>query len=116
MAKIVLSKHALERAKFRKIELSVIEKIIFNPDQKINLKDGKFKFIKNLNHRRYQIIAADIKKENKWLVISVWVRGEEDRVPLMWILISAPFRLLWWLLQKLYTAFLIILAKIAAKK
>jgi hypothetical protein len=116
MAKIILSKHALERAKLRNIELSVIEQIILNPEQKINLKDGKFKFIKNFNNRRYQVVAADIKKENKWLVISVWVRGEDDKAPFIWVLITAPFRLLWWLLKKLFQAFRVIIAKIAEKK
>ena len=116
MAKIILSKHALERAKLRNIELSAIEQIILNPEQKINLRDGKFKFIKNLNNRRYQIVAADIKKENKWLVISVWVRGEDDKAPFIWILITAPFRFLWWLLKNLFRAFFFIIAKIAGKK
>lgn len=99
MAKIILSKHALERARLRKIELSVIEQIILSPEQKINLKDGKFKFIKTINGRLYQIVAADIKKENKWLVISVWVRGEDDQVPFVWKLITSPFRFVWWLLK-----------------
>ncbi len=116
MAKIILSKHALERARLRHIELSVIEQIILNPEQKINLRDGKFKFIKNLNNRHYQIVAADIKKENKWLVISVWVRGEDDRLPLIWILISAPFKFLWWLLKNFFQTFRDIFAKIARKK
>lgn len=116
MAKIILSKHALERAKLRNIELSVIEQIILSPEQKINLKDGKFKFIKNINNRRYQVVAADVKKENKWLVISVWVRGEDDRVPFVWILITAPFKFLWWLLKNLFKLTSLIVAKIAGKK
>ncbi len=115
MAKIILSKHALERARSRKIALSAIEKIILNPDQTFNLKDGKFKFIKNLDNRHYQVVAAHIKKENKWLVISVWVRGEDDRAPFAWILITAPFRLIWWLLKNLVRFLLFIIAKIAGK-
>lgn len=115
MAKIILSKHALERARLRGIELAVIEKVILNPEQKINLRDGKFKFIKNLNNRRYQIVAADIKKENKWLVISVWVRGEDDRVPFVWLLLSAPFRFLWYLLKNLFKIFLSLLQKLQEK-
>ena len=116
MAKIILSKHALERARLRNIELSAIEQIILNPEQKINLRDGKFKFIKNLNNRHYQVVAADIKKENKWLVISVWVRGEDDKAPFVWILITAPFRFLWWLMKNFFKAVLVITAKIAGKK
>jgi len=115
MAKIILSKHALERAKFRKISLSAVERIILNPDQTFNLKDGKFKFIKNLDNRHYQVVATHIKKENKWLVISVWVRGENDQVPFVWILITAPFRLTWWLLKILIRLISFIIAKIAGK-
>jgi len=116
MVKIILSKHALERAKSRKIATPLIEKIILDPDQTFNLKDGKFKFIKNLDDRHYQVVAAQIKKENKWLVISVWVRGEDDRAPFVWILITAPFRLLWYLLKNLFQIFLFIIARIAGKK
>lgn len=115
MAKVILSKHALERARSRHIELAVIEQVILSPDQKINLKDGKFKFIKNLDNRRYQVIAASVKKEDKWLVISVWVRGEDDQAPLMWKIITLPFRLLWWLLKKLSSIIGKIIAKTARK-
>lgn len=112
MAKIILSKHALERARSRRIELALIEKVIANPDKKFRLDDEKTKFLKKVDNRRYQVVATYLKNENKWLVISVWVRGEDDRLPLIWILISAPFRLLWWLIKNLWQ----IIAKIAVKK
>ena len=115
MTKIVLSKHALERAKSRKIAPALIEQIIFNPDRTYDLQAGKVKFTKYLNGRHYQIIATELKSEKCWLVISVWVRGEEDRVPLLWLMISAPFRLVWWLICQLFALLSFLFTKIIAK-
>ncbi|AKM81586.1 MAG: hypothetical protein UT13_C0001G0626 [Candidatus Pacebacteria bacterium GW2011_GWF2_38_9] len=112
MTKIILSKHALERARSRKMELSLIEKVVANPDKKFDLEENKSKFLKTIDGRRYQVVATYLQKENKWLVISVWVRGEEDQLPFIWILITSPFRLLWWLIKIIWQ----ILAKIAVKK
>lgn len=112
MPKIVLSKHAMQRARSRKMELYAIEQLILYPDKKIDLGEQKFKFIKNVSNRNYQAVATYLPKENKWLIISVWVKGEKDQLPLVWKLITSPFRLVWWLLK---TSWLII-AKIARKK
>jgi hypothetical protein len=112
MPKIVLSKHALERARSRGMELYAIEQLLLFPDHKKELGDGKFKFQKIVNKRNYQAVATWLAKENKWLIISVWVRGEEDKLPFAWLFISAPFRLAWWLLRSLWR----IIAKIAGKK
>ncbi len=83
MPKIVLSNHAMERARSRKMELYGIEKLILDPDKKISLGEEKFKFLKNVSGRNYQAIATYLQKENKWLIVSVWVRGEEDKLPLI---------------------------------
>lgn len=112
MPKIILSKHAIERAKSRKMELTAIEKTIANPDKKFDLEEGKVKFLKKIDKRRCQVIASYLPKENKWLVVSAWVRGEDDRAPLIWILITLPFKILWWLLRTIWQ----IIAKIAGKK
>lgn len=111
MPKIVLSKHALERARSRQMELYAIEQLILYPDHKKDLGESKFKFQKIVKNRNYQAVATWLAKENKWLIISVWVRGEDDRLPFAWLVITAPFRLAWWLLQTLWR----ILAKIAGK-
>lgn len=109
MPKVILSTHAIDRAKLRKMELYGIEKLVLNPDKKISLGQNKFKFLKKIGDRRYQAIASYLPKENNWLVISVWVRGEDDRVPLIWQIITLPFRLLWWILKFIWQ----IIAKIA---
>lgn len=112
MPKITLSKHALERARSRKMELYGIEKLILFPDDKVSLGENKFKFYKNVSKRHYQAIGTYLAKEDKWLIISVWVRGEEDSLPLAWLIITAPFRFLWWFIK----AFWQIIAKVAVKK
>lgn len=120
MPKISLTKHALERARSRQMELYAIEQLILFPDHKKALGDDKFKFQKIINQRNYQAVATWLAKENKWLIISTWVRGEEDRLPLVWLLISWPFRLVWrlllWLLQQLWRGLRGIIARIAGKK
>lgn len=116
MPKIILSKHALERARSRKMDLYPIERTIIDPDQKISLGEQKFKFLKNVSGRKYQLVATYIAKEDKWLIISAWVRGEEDRLPFIWTLITAPFRLLWWLLKTILQTLWQIIAKLAWKK
>jgi len=94
------------------MELYAIEQLILFPDHKKELGDDKFKFQKIISKRNYQAVATWLAKENKWLIISVWVRGEEDRPPLVWLLIIAPFRLLWELFKLIWQ----IIAKIARKK
>jgi len=42
----------------------------------------------------YQTVTAPI-ENHQWLVVSAWVRGEEDRESLVWQLLSLPFKLTW---------------------
>ena len=112
MPKIVLTKHALQRARSRKMELYAIEQLILFPENKISVGENKFKFFKNIGERRYQAVASYLKKEDKWLIISVWVKGEEDQLPFVWIIITSPFRLIWWAIKLLWK----IIARIAGKK
>lgn len=116
MPKIVLTKHALSRARSRKMELYPIERTIIDPDQKISLGEQKFKFLKNVSGRHYQLVATFLPQEDKWLIISAWVRGEDDQLPFAWLIISAPFRFIWWLLQHVFTWLRQIIANIARKK
>jgi hypothetical protein len=116
MPKITLSKHALDRARSRKMELYAIEQLILFPDQKTELEDGKCKFQKNISGRHYQAVGTWLAKENKWLIISVWVRGEEDELPLAWRIIILPVQLLWWLLRSIGSGIWQIAAKTARKK
>lgn len=90
---LVFTNHAYHRALQRSVTMYQIFQAINYPKKKICLKKNKYKFFKTINQRHYQIVAKHLSKSKQWLVISVWVRGEEDKLPLSWQVISFPFRL-----------------------
>ncbi len=92
---IVLTDHAQQRISLRNISLDNIHQTVVNADQTIKLNKNKFKFIKKLDDRSHQIIAKHLTDKQQWLIISVWIRGEEDRKPLVWQLITFPFKAMW---------------------
>jgi hypothetical protein len=94
---LVFSKHALARLSDRILTQDAIYQTIQFPDKTFSENDST-KFIRTVNNRRIHVVAAPI-ENNQWLVISTWVRGEEDRVPLMWQLITLPFRAAWYLIR-----------------
>ncbi len=109
---LIFSKHALERMEGRTISREMVRLTLANPDKTFpvqeNAKDfqdsPKIKFIKTIHGRQTQVIAS-LLPDKKWLIISVWIRGEEDKVPLMWQLITLPFRISWFLIKKMYFIF-----------
>ena len=77
---IVFTSHAQKRLSRRDITEENVIRAIRMPDKIIKQeKDGFYKFIKIINEREVQVIAKKLTVENKWLVVSVWVRGEEDK-------------------------------------
>lgn len=99
---LVFTNHALDRMKQRSVSADAVWRVLQHPEfTKPEGKQNTTKFIRTINHRQYQVIGTYLPQEKKTLVVSVWVRGEEDRVPLIWQIISAPFRVLWWLINKL---------------
>lgn len=92
---LVFTNHALERLRLRSLSQAQVEQVITQPDQ---IQPGKkadtTKFLKTLNQRRIQVIASKLKAKDKWLIISVWVRGETDPVPFVWRLITFPFQII----------------------
>lgn len=120
MATIIISTHARERIANRRISLTDLEQTITHPDFRSDQADGKVKFGKTITGRKHQVVATFLEQQQAWLIISAWVRGEEDRLPLVWLLISWPFRLAWqltlWLLQRFWQLSKRIFAKSAGKK
>ena len=55
----------------------------------------KLSFKKIIKGRRYQVIAVYLREEAKWLVLSTWVKGEDDKIPFVWQLLVFPFRLIY---------------------
>lgn len=96
---LIFTKHAWFRLKERSITSDQIYQTLQYPEKKLTLNEQKIKFIKKLNQRQIQVIAQFLMQENKWLIISVWVRGEADKIPLIWQIISLPFRLIFQLIK-----------------
>lgn len=102
---IIFTKHALDRLKDRSIDYAHIADVINHPNKKFKQDGSTTKFIKTINNRKIHTVASYLKKDNKWLVISVWVRGEDDKAPFIWQLITLPFRVIWWTLKTIFKTF-----------
>ncbi|MBP7740689.1 DUF4258 domain-containing protein [Candidatus Woesebacteria bacterium] len=98
---IVFTKHAFERMKKRSIAVDKIWDVVNHPHKTFG--DSQKKFIKEINGRKYQAIAKFLNKENKYLIISTWVRGEDDKQEIIWMIITFPFKLIWWIIKKLFS-------------
>lgn len=99
---IILTHHAEERMKKRRMARSDIERVIGNPDKTYpGKKQGTVKFIKWIDGRQHQIIGKLLDNQKDWLVLSVWVRGEDDFNLVEW-LVFLPFRLVWKLVKMLF--------------
>lgn len=97
----IFTKHALERLSHRSITQDMVVQALQNPEEtKPTGKRHTTKFIKTVHGRLLHVVATHIPDKNKWLVVSVWVRGEEDREPLIWQIITLPFKLIWRLIKK----------------
>ncbi|CAN5308168.1 hypothetical protein BH10PAT2_BH10PAT2_3550 [soil metagenome] len=106
MSSYIFTKHSLERLKQRSISQDTAESVLQHPDHTVpGKKPGTIKFVRIMNGRNIQLIATYLEDQKKWLVVSAWVRGEDDKVPFMWLLITLPFKLLWrcvkWLVRTL---------------
>lgn len=97
---IILTHHAEERMKKRKIARSDIERVLGNPDKTFpGKKEGTIKFIKFIDGRNHQVVAKKLEDKKDWLVLSVWVRGEDDFNWVEWVVL-APFKIVWWVIKK----------------
>lgn len=101
---LIFTNHAQIRLKDRSLVKEDVYRTVHEADKKKKIDDEKFKFIKIIDQRRYQVIATYLSQDNKWLIISNWVRGEEDKIPLIWQLLSLPFRILFYLLKQIVEA------------
>jgi len=102
---LIFSKHALERMERRAISKEMVRRALADPDKTfLGHSNESVKFIKKINNRNTHVIAT-LLPEKKWLIVSVWIRGEDDSAPLAWQIISFPFRIifkiLWWSIKTL---------------
>lgn len=98
---VVFTNHAWQRLSERTITADMVVDAISHPDKVFPDQHRATKFIRNLHGRKVHVIAEKNPDTKQWVVISTWVRGEEDRQPLVWTIITLPFRLVWWVLKQL---------------
>lgn len=78
--KLIFTTHAEQRRRSRKIAESDVELVLKHPDKTYpGKKPETVKFIKFIDDRQHQVIAKFLQDQNAWLILSVWIRGEEDR-------------------------------------
>ena len=99
---LVFTNHGWERLQDRRLSSDAVWQVVTAPSHQESMGEGKTKYIRVVNGRLIHVVASWLPHEQRWLVISVWVRGEADRVPFIWTLITAPFKFLWWLLRLLF--------------
>ena len=75
---LVFTKHAWERLSDRSLTKDAVYQAVSFPDKTFHNQDN-YKFIRTLRSRKIHVVATPI-EENKYLVISTWVRGEDDQV------------------------------------
>lgn len=96
MSSYILTKHARERLQQRWISEDVIASVLRSPERtEPGSKPGSTKFVRTINGRQIQLIGTYLKDEDKWLIVSAWVRGEDDKAPFLWQLITLPFVAVW---------------------
>ncbi len=94
---VIFTNHAWQRLSERTITADMAVTTIEHPDKKYQ-EASTTKFIKTISGRKVHVVANQDHKTGQWVVVSSWVRGEADKVPLSWQLLTAPFRVLWWIL------------------
>ena len=99
---LIFTNHAVDRMADRSISADAVWRVLQHPERtQREAKANTTRFIRTLDGRTYHIIGTYLPKERKTLIVSVWVRGENDRQPLVWQVITAPFRLLWWVVRSI---------------
>jgi len=103
MSDFIFTKHALQRLSERSISQALAETVLRQPDRtEPGKKPGTVKFIRVVNGRNVQLVGTFLDDQKKWLIVSAWVRGEDDKVPLTWLIITWPFKAIWWLIVWLF--------------
>jgi len=87
----------------RSVSVDAVYQAVANPDKQFPEKGSKaIKFIRTVGARTYHVVALWKAPEKSWLIISVWVRGEDDKESLIAQIILLPFKLIWWILKQLW--------------
>lgn len=97
---LIFTNHALNRMKERSIQQHTIWQVLQHPDvTRPEDKANTARFIRTIDDRNYHVVATYLPDKKKSLVISAWVRGEEDKLPLIWQILAFVIRNIWRLIQ-----------------
>lgn len=98
----IFTKHALERLQDRSISQDAAAQVLQYPEiTQPSDKPENVKFIKTINERTIHVVATYLADQKKWLVLSVWVRGEQDQPSLVWQLLTLPFKAVVWIFKRI---------------
>jgi len=100
---VIFSDHALQRMRRRRIDDDLVVKVVRQPDDKQTEDNGNTRFIKQVKDRNVHVVGSYLPDDKKWLIVSTWVRGEEDPRPLWVQVIRLPVLLvrgLWRMLRR----------------
>lgn len=98
---IIFTTHAKQRMQKRRMAQSDIELAVKSPDRTFpGEKPETVKFIKTIHGRRHEVIGKYLNDQKAWLVLSVWVRGEDDFNWVEWVVLL-PFKISWWVVRKI---------------
>ena len=76
---VIWTDHALERINKRRVSQNDVVAVLRHPDRTFpGKKKDTVKFIRDIEDRRYHVVAS-LNEYKKWVVVSVWVKGEEDQ-------------------------------------
>ena len=98
---LIFTEHALDRLSLRSLSQDQIWQVVHHHRQHFE-NHGNEKFILTLHGRRVHVVAKKLPEDQKWLVISVWVRGEDDPIPWVWQILVFPFKVVWWIIKKVW--------------
>lgn len=76
---VIWTNHAIERLSKRNIYQHDAIKVMQKPDKTYpGKKENTVKFIRTLNGRNIHLVGS-LNESKKWVVLTAWVRGEEDQ-------------------------------------
>lgn len=79
---IILTDHAIQRARLRRIHPEMIVQTVHQPQKREKEDDGDTKFTRTIDGRTVQVVGFYQRDEDKWVIKTMWVRGEDD--PSLW--------------------------------
>jgi hypothetical protein len=78
---IIYTDHAGQHMKLRRISPAMVAAALDKPERSVPANDGDTRFIRTVNKREVRVVSHYLPDERAWLVVSTWVRGEDDPLP-----------------------------------